>query len=326
MKVAVIGTTSWGTTLGMVLARKGAEVKLWARTEEEARRLRSDGENAAHLPGIPFPEGLSPTGSVGEAVGGAALVVLAVPSHTMRWNIGQIRPHLDGSMLVLSASKGLEVDPPMRMSQVICEELDPSLHHNICVLSGPNLSREIAQGLPASTVIAAGDESARERAREVVNSPDFLVYTSTDVVGVELGGALKNIVALGAGMADGLGYGNNAKAAFMSRGFAEITSLGLAAGADPLTFAGLACLGDLMATSSSPLSRNHTLGEGIARGRTPSEVMASMRSVVEGVNTTAAALRMAGELGVEVPITEGIYRVLFEGADPARAMAEIMGI
>ncbi len=325
MKVAIIGTTSWGTTLGIVLARRGIRVSLWARTEDEANKLRRDGENTAHLPGIPFPPELSITSSTEEALTEAVLVILAVPSRTMRGNVKAIRSYLDSSMLILSAAKGLEVDTAKRMSQVIAEELDPPPHPRICVLSGPNLSREIAQGLPASTVIAAEDSYVAGKAQEIMSSPTFQVYTSGDVVGVELGGALKNIVALGAGMLDGLGYGSNAKAVFISRGLAEITELGVAAGASPLTFIGLAGLGDLLATCSSPLSRNRTLGEGLARGRSLGEIRASMTSVVEGIDTAAAARKMAHRLGVKMPITEQIYQVLFEGLHPRRAMAEIMG-
>ena len=325
MKVAIIGTTAWGTTLGIVLARRGIDVALWARTEEEAEVLGRARENTARLPGIPFPERLWPTGSVKEALDGVSLVILAVPSQSMRQNVRQIKECLSRPIPILSASKGLEVATAKRMTQVIAEELDPLHRSSICVLSGPNLSREIACGLPASTVVAAGDAHLAQRIQGIMNSPTFRVYTSDDVIGVELGGALKNIIALGAGMVDGLGYGNNAKAAYMAQGLTEIASLGVALAAKPLTFLGLAGLGDLLATCSSRLSRNHTLGEGLAQGRSVEEVMASMGSVVEGVTTTAATMKLARELGVKMPITERIYRVLFEGLDPARAMAELLG-
>ncbi len=325
MKVAVVGTTAWGTTLGIMLARRGIDVALWARTEDEARRLSSRRENTAHLPGIAFPEKLWPTSSLGEAFRGVSMVILAVPSQQMRANVGLAREHLSHLVPVVSAAKGLEIGTAKRMSQVIAEELNRTYQSNICVLSGPNLSREVAQGLPASTVVAAEDAHLAEQVQRIMASSAFHVYTSDDVVGVELGGALKNVIALGAGMADGLSYGNNAKAAFMARGLTEITRLGVAAGANPITFIGLACLGDLLATCSSPLSRNHTLGEGLAKGRPMDEITASMGSVVEGVFTTTAALHLAQELGVEMPITERIYRVLFEGLDPALAMAELIG-
>ncbi len=323
MKVAIIGTTSWGTTLGMMLSRRGVETSLWARTDEEAASLMRSGESPL-LPGIPFPPGLSSTGSMEEATRGASLVILAVPAQTMRENTRLAKEYLDSSMLIMSASKGLEAESARRMSQVIADEIRPQLHPNICVLSGPNLSKEIARGFPASAVIAACSQDTAERAGEIMDSPIYRVYTSSDVVGVELGGALKNIVALGAGMIDGLGYGNNAKAAFISRGFEEMTHLGVAAGAQWSTFLGLSGLGDLIATCSSPLSRNHTLGEGIAQGRPLDEALASIAGVVEGVPTTTATLKMAGELGIEMPVTERIYRVLFEGLNAHQLMAEIM--
>lgn len=326
MKIAIIGTTAWGTTLGVMLARRGTEVALWARTKEEAERLDQARENTARLPGVAFPERLRPTDSLAEAMSGASLVILAVPSQEMRTNIREVKEHIQESVPIMSAAKGLELATAKRMSQVIAEVLNPGHRSNICVLSGPNLSREIAQGLPASTVIAAENAPLAEKAKGIMSSPTFQVFTSDDVVGVELGGALKNIIALGAGMADGLGYGSNAKAAYVARGLTEITRLGVAAGANPITFIGLACLGDLLATSSSPLSRNHTLGEGLAQGRSLEEIKASMGSVVEGVATTAAAVKLARELEVEMPITEQIYRVLFEGESPAQAMAELMGL
>jgi glycerol-3-phosphate dehydrogenase (NAD(P)+) len=325
MKVAIIGTTSWGTTLGIILTRRGIDVALWARTREEAERLAGDGENTARLPGVRFPKGLSPTSSIGEALQGTSLVILAVPSQEMRQNIRLIKGHVAEEVPLLSAAKGLETGTSKRMTRVIAEELDAGHGSKICVLSGPNLSKEIARGLPAATVVAARDGEVAERVYEIMNSPSFQVYTSEDVVGVELGGALKNIIALGAGMVDGLGYGDNAKAAYMARGLTEIAGLGEALGAAPITFLGLAGLGDLLATCASTLSRNHTLGEGLARGRSMEEVMASLGSAVEGVPTTRAALKLAGELGVEMPITERIYRVLFESLDPAQAMTELIG-
>lgn len=211
------------------------------------------------------------------------------------------------------------------MSQVIAEEIDPRFHRNICVLSGPNLSREILTGLPAATVIAAHDSEISRMMQRLLTTPDLCVYTHTDVIGVELGGALKNIIALGAGMADGLGYGDNAKAAFMTRGLTEISALGVALGANPLTFSGLAGLGDIIATCASPLSRNHYLGVELTKGRSAQEILQSMHEVAEGVTTTRVAWELAHDLGLEMPITEKIYRVLYEGLSPKEAAAELMG-
>ena len=325
MKVAIIGTTSWGTTLGVILSRRGIDVALWARTVEEAERLARDGENKTRLPGIPFPEVLSPTGAVEEALQGASLVILAVPSQRMRQNVRIMKGHIAKGMPILSAAKGLEVDTTKRMTQVIYEEIDPAYRHNICVLSGPNLSTEIVHGLPATTVIAAQDTAVAKRAQGIMASATFRVYTNNDVIGVELGGALKNIVALAAGLSDGLGYGDNAKAALVSRGLAEISRLGVAMGANPLTFAGLAGLGDLVATCASPLSRNRFVGQELAKGRPLAEIKASMINVAEGISTTVAARRMAREYGVDMPITEQVYRVLFEWLDVTTAMATLMG-
>ena len=325
MKVAIIGTTSWGTTLGVILSRRGIDVALWARTVEEAERLARDGENKARLPGIPFPGGLSPTGDIEEALQGASLVVLAVPSQRMRENVRIMKGHITKGVPILSAAKGLEVDTAKRMTQVISEEIDPAYRHNICVLSGPNLSTEVVHGLPATTVIAAQDTAVAKRAQGIMASASFRVYTNDDVIGVELGGALKNIVALAAGLSDGLGYGDNAKAALVSRGLAEISRLGVAMEANPLTFAGLAGLGDLVATCSSPLSRNHFVGQELAKGRPLAEITASMINVAEGISTTVAARRMAREYGVDMPITEQVYRVLFEWLDVTEAVATLMG-
>ncbi len=324
-EVAVIGTTGWGTTLGIMLSRKGMVVALWARTEEEAARLNRERENAERTPGFPFPEGLRATAALDEALNKAALVILAVPSQHMRHHARLIREHLDSTKLVLSVAKGLELDSAKRMSEVIPEEIDPRFHHNICVLSGPNLSREIARGLPATAVVAGRDASVVARVQKMMASPLFRVYVNPDVVGVELGGVLKNIIALAAGMVDGLGYGDNTKAGLLTRGLAEITRLGVAAGANPLTFAGLAGLGDLVATCSSPLSRNRFLGQELAKGRSLEEITASMTGIAEGVTTTVAALKLAGDYKVEMPIAQQVYRVLYEGLDVRQGIVELMG-
>jgi len=235
------------------------------------------------------------------------------------------RGHIPLKTIIVSGSKGFELGSDKRMTEVIIDELGAKYKPYVCALSGPNLSKEIAQGLPAASVVAAYNIKSAEAAWRVLDSPSFQVYTSDDVIGVELGGTLKNIVALGAGMVDGLGYGNNAKAAYMAHGLSEIANLGVAMGAKPLTFLGLSGLGDLLATCDSSLSRNHTLGEGMARGRSMKEMIESIGSTVEGIPTTAAALKMSKELGVEMPITERIYRVLYEGLSPAKAMAELIG-
>jgi len=323
-RVVIIGTTSWGTTLGIILARKGQDVVLWARTPDEAGRLAADRANKRLLPGFPFPDRLRVTSALADACADAEAVVFAVPSKTLRANARAVRAHLPPDALVVSATKGLELDTGKRMTQVLREELPPVHHARIVALSGPNLSQEIVRGLPATTVVAAPDEAVARQAQQVFISPLFRVYTSTDVIGVELGGALKNIIALGTGMCEGLGFGDNAKAAIITRGLAEITRLGVAMGAAPLTFAGLAGMGDLIATCSSPLSRNHHVGTELAKGRRLADILAGMHHVAEGVDTTAAARRLARELKSEMPITETTYRVLFEGAEPRQAAMELM--
>ena len=323
-KIAIVGNGTWGTALGITLARKGHRVKLWTRTKEEAKKLNEERENSAFLPGYRFPIRLSVTNSTEEALKGADLVVFAVPAHGMSHNVKRVKKYLDGTIIV-SATKGLEVGSGKRMSRVIAEEIGPSLQGNICVLSGPNIAQEAAQGLHSTTVIAAQDIAVAERARELVSSSCFCVFTSTDVVGVELGGALKNVIALGAGIADGLGYGNNAKAAFITRGLVEVITLGTAMGANPLTFAGLACLGDIIATCFSPFSRNLYVGQELAKGRPLKEIMNSMPHVAEGISTTLAARKLARKMGIELPITEQLYRVIYEGLDPKQAVAELIG-
>ena len=325
MQIAVIGTTTWGTTLGVILSRRGLPVWLWSRREEEAIILDAEGQNRRFLPGIPFPQSLRITSSIEEALAHAQIVIFAVPSSSLRNNARIIAQAINSSAVVISATKGMEKDTGKRMSQVLKDELPSKMHGMVSVLSGPNLAQEIIQGKPASTVVAADYVATAMKAQEVLMSPTFRVYTNTDVVGVELAGSLKNIIALGAGVCDGLGYGDNAKAAFITRGLVEITRLGVAAGANPLTFAGLAGLGDLLATCASPKSRNRYVGEQLAVGRSLREVLGSMINVAEGVDTTVAALRMALELDIDMPIMRVTHRILFDGLDPKEAAAELMG-
>ena len=323
-QAAIIGATTWGTTLGILLAQNKVPVNLLARTEAEAQTLSSEGRNARFLPDSPFPGRLSVTSEPESALQQSDLVIIAVPSDRLRENVQRIKAHLQPGTIVLSATKGLELPTARRMSQVLEDELPAELHSGICVLSGPNLAKEIVEGKPASTVIAGRNPDAAQKAQNTLMSASFRVYTSSDVLGVELAGALKNIVALGAGIGDGMDAGENAKAAFITRGLAEMTRLGIAAGADPLTFAGLAGLGDVVATCSSRLSRNRYVGEQLAKGRSWPEIRESMDNVAEGVNATQAALVLAKELGVEMPIAEMASRVLFDGLSPQKAMAELM--
>ena len=314
LKVTVIGNTSWGNTLGALVSDKGAAVTLWTRSKAEAEKLNQGRRS------------YSSTSHIGEALSEANLVIWAVPSQKLRENVRQAKDYLTNSMLLMSAAKGLEVDSGKRMSQVLAEEIAPSLRGQICVLSGPNLAGEIAQGLPAVSVIAALDIVLAERAKGLMESPKFVLYTSDDVIGVELGGTLKNIIALGAGMIDGLSLGDNAKGAFIAWGWDEVVSLGVTLGARAGTFYGLAGLGDLITTCASTLSRNHYVGYELAKGRSLSEISASMTHVAEGVATTAAVHQLAKNQGLKLPIINLIYGILFEGLPPSRVLSKFKGL
>lgn len=323
-KATVIGNGSWGTSLAMILARKGTYVKLWTRDQETAEKLNQARENVAYLPGFKFPPHLSATHSLEEATDKTDLIILAVPSGTMRRNIRQVKDYLSDTVLVASATKGLEVGSGKRMSQVIAEEIDARLHPNLCVISGPNIAREAAQGLLSVTVVAARDVAVAEKAQQLINSDNFYVFTSTDVIGTELGGALKNVITLGVGMIDGLGNGNNAKAALMIRGLSEIIVLGTTFGANPITFLGLTGLGDLVVTCFSPQSRNFYVGGELVKGRSLKEIQDSMPHVAEGVTTVFAARQLGEKAGLSLPITEQIYRVIYEGFDVRKAASELV--
>ncbi|AGG08349.1 NAD(P)H-dependent glycerol-3-phosphate dehydrogenase [Dehalococcoides mccartyi] len=324
-KVCIIGTTTWGITLGTIIAHKGREVMLWARTEDEAMLLSTQRRPADFLPeNYHFPEFMNVTACLEEAVAGADMVLLAVPSQRMRPNIRLVAPLLTKSMLICSAAKGLEIGTAKRMSQVITDEISPDFAKNICVLSGPNLAMEILKGLPAVTVLAADTEKTAKKAAKLITAANFSAYTNTDIIGVELGGSLKNIIALGAGIVDGLNLGNNAKSALITRGLTEISALGAALGANPLTLSGLAGLGDLIATCSSNLSRNHFVGVELTKGRSLNDIMYNMSNVAEGVSTTAVAYEMARSMDLEMPVTENIYNVLYNNADPKEAARILM--
>ena len=308
-KATIIGNTTWGNTLSALLSDRGIAVRLWTRSEAEVEGL------------IQGTHSYSSTSHIEEALDGVDVVIWAVPSQSLRQNVVRAKSYLTDSMLLVSAAKGLEVDTGKRMSQVMAEEISPALRQQICVLSGPNLAKEIAQGLPAASIIAAEDIAIAERVQQLVSSTKFLIFTSNDVIGVELGGALKNIIALGAGVVDGLALGDNAKAAFITWSWAEATSLGLALGAKASTFYGLAGLGDLIATCASALSRNHYVGYELAKGRSLKEIAASMSQVAEGVYTTMAVHQLTQELNLEAPISNLIYRVLFEDLPLTEARA-----
>ncbi len=309
-RATIIGNTTWGNALAALLSDGEVTVKLWARNASEAEQVNQE------------THGYSSTSCIGEAMEGSDLVIWAVPSQRLRQNVVHAREHLTASMLLMSAAKGLEMDSGKRMSEVLGEEIASALRPHICVLSGPNLAAEISQGLTAASVVAAEQITVAERARELMKSPRLLLSATDDVIGVELAGALKNVVALGAGMMDGLGLGENAKAAFVTWSWAEIVSLGVALGARASTFYGLAGMGDLAATCAGNLSRNHYLGYEVAKGRSLEEVNASMSQVVEGVGTTMAVHQLAQRSNLKAPIADLIYRVLFESLPVPRTLAD----
>jgi len=323
--VAVIGTTSWGTTLAILLARKGIIVRLLARTDEEAETLIKAGENSRFTPGVPFPSTLTVTSSPKIAIEVADIVVIAVPSNTIRANIRCISSFIKPEAILVSATKGLEITTGLRITEMIHEELEVGWNGTLCVLSGPNLASEILQGKPSTTVIACASEIHAKRIQDVFSSELFRVYTNNDIVGVELGGALKNIFAIGAGICDGMKVGDNAKSAFVTRGLAEMVRLSAAAGGNPLTLAGLTGMGDMIATCYSELSRNRTIGFKLASGMDLKNALQSMNQVAEGVMTTAAVIKLSRRLKVDMPITKCTYGILYESLSIKDAMSALLG-
>ncbi len=321
--VGVIGSGAWGTTLALLLAQKNIETTLWEHRSERVAEMRQHKQNMAFLPSFPFPPTLSVTSDIAEATQHKDMLLLVTPSQRMRENVRLLAPYVTQHTLLVSASKGIEMSTLKRMTQVIGEEM-PGHSTRIAALSGPNIAREVAEEKPTAAVVASQDQHVAAQVQKLLNTNHFRVYTTDDVMGVELGGALKNIIAIGAGFNDGMGYGDNAKAAFITRGLAEISRLGIAAGANPLTFAGLAGIGDLIATCASPLSRNQQLGRRLAAGEKLNDILTSTHTVAEGVTTTKAALQLAAHYRVDMPITKQLSLVLFEGLDPHQAVPELM--
>jgi glycerol-3-phosphate dehydrogenase (NAD(P)+) len=320
-QVGVIGAGAWGTTLAILLADAERPVSLWAHSAESAARLAQARRNERYLPDMPFPPNLRVVTDDAYLAEPHRFYVLAVPSSHVRATLRAVGPRLHPGAPVLSVVKGIEEGTHLRMSEVVAEELPG---RRVAALSGPNLAREVAAGKPAASVVASGDADLAAELASVLSSDRFRVYTNPDVIGVELSGALKNVVALAAGMVDGLGFGDSAKAGIITRGLAEMTRLGVAAGAYPLTFAGLAGVGDLVATCMSPLSRNRRAGELIASGVPWPEAGERLAGVAEGVATVNGALELAAVHGVELPIAEQIHAVVFEQRAPLDGVAALM--
>lgn len=324
-KVAVLVAGSWGTALSRVLADNGLAVALWTRNAVQAEEINVERRNSKYLPDAVLPEGIRATTDIADAVTGAEAVLIVAPSAAMRGVAKLAAPHMAPDTLVIHATKGFETDSLKRMSTVIAEEIGQP-ESRIVVLSGPSHAEEVINRQPTTVVVASGDLTRAEAAQDLfMNDAYFRVYTNPDLIGVETAGAIKNIIALGAGLSDGLGFGDNAKAALITRGLAEIARLGAAMGANPLTFAGLAGVGDLIVTCTSQHSRNWRAGSMLAQGLPLDEVLEKMGMVVEGVRTTKAAHTLAASHGVEMPITSQLYAVLFDGKAPSKAVGALMG-
>jgi glycerol-3-phosphate dehydrogenase (NAD(P)+) len=322
--IGVAGAGSWATALAVLLARKGYTVRMWSRQASLADEITIQRENTRYLPGVKVPPAVEVTVNIEEAVNEVEAVVFAVPSHAFREVLQKTLPCLSGTEFIINTAKGIEEDSLRRLSQAFAEVAGPQALKQYAVLSGPSHAEEVGRQVPTTVVAASSNMSSAEYTQDLFMCDSFRVYTNPDVAGVELGGALKNVIALGTGIADGLGFGDNTKAALMTRGLAEITRLGIALGANPLTFAGLAGLGDLIVTCTSMHSRNRRAGMAIGRGKSLEEALAEVGMAVEGVRTTRAARRLAGLYGVNMPITEQMYEVLFAGFSPEQAVSKLM--
>jgi len=319
--MAVIGDGSWGTTLAVYLAGQGYDVKLWGAFPETLAKIRMSRINAKFLPGIPIPDNVDISTDLAAAIAPSGLVILAVPSKYLGFVLKKIKRLPLEKKVFLSVTKGIETRSLLRMSQVIRRELGPV---PLAVLSGPTIAGEVARGIPTTAVIASQNTKLAKTLQEIFNSSTFRVYTNPDVIGLELGGSLKNIIAIACGVCDGLGFGTNAKAAILSRGLVEISRLGVAMGAKKKTFAGLAGLGDLVTTCISPQSRNRYVGEQLGRGRRMSDILAQMQMVAEGVETVKAAVKLAKKYHVAMPISTEVHEIIYKGKKAGRAVSDLM--
>ena len=323
-KIAVIGSGSWGTAFANALSSKGLKVTLWSRRPELADAIRTKHENPDYLPGIVLSARLRATADLTEAVTDAGVVVMAVPSKGFRDVIRQVGLSITASAPMVSLAKGLEAGTLNRMSEVIAQEVPASWPRRIAALSGPNLAKEIALSYPAAAVVSCADIEVADSLQELFMSPIFRTYSNPDLVGVEIGGVVKNVLAIATGMAEGLGFGDNTKAMVVTRGLNEMTLLGVSLGADPLTFSGLAGVGDLICTCMSGLSRNHHVGVELGKGNKIDEVLTNMRQVAEGVMSAKAVHELSQRQSVEMPICEGVYRVIHEGQEVPDMISELL--
>jgi len=321
MKISVIGAGAWGTTISMILSEAGHNVNLWVFERELCSLMKETRENKWYLPGFQLPVNIEFISDIKTALDSFELVVFVIPSKYLSKIAKMASKHIPKTAIILSATKGLDDSSGSRMSEIL-EKIFPD--NKIAVISGPNLSKEIAKGLPAASVIASKRKDTAEKIQSLMMIEKFRLYSSDDVVGVELGGALKNVIAIAAGIVDGLELGDNAKAGLMVRGIVEISRLGCALGAKKETFSGLSGIGDLITTCSSKLSRNHYIGENLAKGRKLDDILKNMKEVAEGVNTTKVAVKLAKKHKVDMPITQEVFNVLFENKDPFKAISSLM--
>ncbi len=323
MEITVLGAGSWGTTLADLLAKKGHNVRLWAREAEVVESIREKGVNEMFLPGVRLDASLRAFSSADEAVNNARIIVSVVPSHGVRGVFKKIKSALPGNAVIVSASKGIEGETLLTPAAIIRDVLGGE--RDVAVLSGPSFAKEVSKGLPAALSVAARSVETARLVQEVFSTPAFRVYTTIDVMGVELGGALKNVMAIAAGISDGLGLGYNARAALITRGLAEMSRLGAALGAKERTFSGLSGLGDLVLTCTGPLSRNYTVGLELGRGRSIKEIIASKKTVAEGVKTSRAVLALSEREGVDMPIVRAVCTVIEGGRAPGEVVSGLMG-
>ena len=321
----MIGAGSWGTALADLLAEKGHDVALWVREEAVHEQIREEGENRNFLPGTRLHPSLRPVRTYEEALEGRDLAVLVVPSHVIRGVVQGIRPHLGSGTELMTGTKGIENDTLMTVSDVVREELPDRDPNRFACLAGPSFAREVCRRLPTAVTVACPEPGLGKDLQDVFSTEAFRVYAGRDLVGTQLGGALKNVIAIGAGVSDGLGFGDNARAALITRGLAEITRLAVALGANPHTLAGLAGMGDLVLTCTGDLSRNRTVGLKIGRGMRLREITSSMEMVAEGVKTALSAHQLGKRAGVELPIADQVYSILYEDKDPRDAVRDLMG-
>ncbi len=322
--IGILGAGSWATAISVILAKKGYTVKMWSIQPEQVREISETRINKSYLPGVVIPPGVEALTDLEQTICGTEAVVFAVPSHAFRGVVRKAASYIPDHAIMVNVAKGIEEDSLCRLSQVFTQETAPEMSRRYVVLSGPSHAEEVGRLVPTAVVAASSNMESAEYVQDLFMCECFRVYTNPDVIGIELGGALKNIIALGTGIADGLGYGDNTKAALMTRGLAEMSRIGMALGASPLTFAGLAGVGDLIVTCTSMHSRNRRAGIAIGKGKTVDEALAEVKMVVEGVRTTRAARALAQNLGVEIPITEQIHQVLFEGLAPGIAVKKLM--